>query len=131
MRTGNVSMLVLMLLSQVPATVSADGKIATVVMFGDSTTFCSFNKPGAKLTDYVQAHFTNPKRIQATIINSGRNGDTAQGGYARLQQAVFAHHPDVVTISFGLNDTGSFTPDEYRDWLEKIVQAIRDSSQQA
>lgn len=54
--------------------------------------------------------------------------DTAQGGFGRLQEAVFAHSPTVVTISFGLNDTGLYTPKDYRNWMEKIVQSVQTNS---
>jgi len=98
-----------------------------VVMLGDSTTWCSFNTPGEKLTDHVQAYFTN-RHLPARIVNSGVNGDTAQGGFARLQRAVFSHDPDVVTLSFGLNDTVKLTPVQFREWMEKLVQSIQTNS---
>ena len=39
------------------------------------------------------------------IINSGIGGDTATTGLARLDRDVIAYHPDLVVVSFGLNDT--------------------------
>lgn len=100
----------------------------TVVMLGDSTTQCSLNKPGAKITDYVQAYL-NTEKVQATIINSGKGSDTAKGACTRLAKDVFAHEPSVVTISFGLNDTGKSTPEEYRVSMEQLVQSIRTNTQ--
>ncbi len=38
------------------------------------------------------------------IINSGIGGDSASMGYARLERDVIAYHPDLVVVSFGLND---------------------------
>jgi lysophospholipase L1-like esterase len=99
-----------------------------VVMLGDSTTLCSRNAPGTKLTDYVQSTLTQ-HNLQATVINSGVGGDTVKGGLARLQSAVFAHDPAVVTISFGLNDTGLLTPVEFRECLDQILLSIRKNSQ--
>ena len=96
-----------------------------VVMLGDSTTLCSANKPGFKLTEFVQAHLTKTEHLQVSVVNSGVGGDTAQGGLGRLQLDVFRHNPAVVTISFGLNDTGKLTPEEYRAAIEKIVQSIQ------
>jgi lysophospholipase L1-like esterase len=104
--------------------VQAAGETNVVVMLGDSTTLCSANKPGAKLTDYVRSCLTQ-EHLQVRIVNSGIGGDTAKGGFARLQGAVLAHNPAVVTISFGLNDTGILTPAAHREWLEKIVQSIQ------
>jgi acyl-CoA thioesterase-1 len=106
---------------------SAAENTNVVVMLGDSTTLCRGNEPGAKLTDHVQTYLTQ-KNLQARIVNSGVGGDTAAGGFARLQSAVFVHDPAAVTISFGLNDTGKLTPDEYRGWMEKIVQSIQANS---
>ena len=40
------------------------------------------------------------------IINSGIGGDTATAGLARLDRDVIAYHPDLVVVSFGLNDHG-------------------------
>lgn len=108
-------------------TAHAAGNTNVVVMLGDSTTLCTRNKSGAKLTELVQAYLAQNK-LQAVVVNSGVGSDTARGGYGRLQKSVFAHNPDVVTISFGLNDTGLHTPEEYREWLEKIILAIREKS---
>ena len=105
----------------------ASANTNVVVMLGDSTTLCSRNNPGAKLTDYVQTYLTRD-HLQARIVNAGVGGDTAKGGFARLPSAVLALDPAVVTVSFGLNDTGLLTPDEYREWMEKIVQSIHTNS---
>jgi lysophospholipase L1-like esterase len=107
--------------------VQGAGVTNVVVMLGDSTTLCSRNPPGAKLTDGVQAYLTQ-QHLEARVVNSGVGSDTAKGGFGRLPRAVLAHDPAVVTISFGLNDTGTFTPEEYREWLEKIVQSIQTNS---
>ena len=116
-----------MLVLGVSTSLLAAEKDRVVVMLGDSTTLCSRNEAGAKLTDFVQAQLSRTlKRV--TVVNSGKGSDTASGGYARLQEAVFAHDPAVVTISFGLNDTGLFTPGEYLEWMEKIVQTIKRKS---
>ncbi|MEI7436741.1 MAG: GDSL-type esterase/lipase family protein [bacterium] len=117
----------LLMMSLIAVTVHAAEKTNVVVMLGDSTTLCSANKPGAKLTDFVQAYLTQEK-LPARIVNSGVGGDTAKGGFARLQTAVLDHKPAVVTILFGLNDTGLLTPAEYQEWMEKIVKSIRAKS---
>jgi lysophospholipase L1-like esterase len=96
-----------------------------VVMLGDSTTLCRANKPGSKLTELVQAQLETTHHLPALVINSGVGGDTAKGGLARLQTAVLVHKPDVVTVSFGLNDTGKLTPGEYRAAMEQIVLSLQ------
>ena len=104
----------------------AADKPATVVMLGDSATLSSANKAGSKLTECVQANLNDTLHVAAVIVNSGKGSDTAKGGYERVEKDVIAHNPDVVTISFGLNDTGLLTPDEYREWLDKLVRPIQE-----
>jgi lysophospholipase L1-like esterase len=41
---------------------------------------------------------------EATIVNSGVNGDTTSGAAKRFDEDVLAHNPDLVIIQFGLND---------------------------
>jgi len=101
---------------------------AKVVMFGDSTTKSAYSGPKAKITELVQAYLTQTQHLQVVVVNAGSGGDTVKGGYARLQNAVLDHNPDVVTISFGLNDAGKLTPDEFGEWLEKIILAIQQKS---
>ncbi len=107
--------------------VQASPNTNVVVMLGDSTTLSSRSSPGAKLTDCVQSYLTE-ERLQVKVVNSGAGGDTARGGFGRLQRDVFAHDPAVVTISFGLNDTGYLTPDEFRECMENILQSIQKNS---
>ena len=45
-------------------------------------------------------------RAQINIINSGVSGDNARGGNARFERDVEKYAPDLVVISFGLNDAG-------------------------
>ena len=75
----------------------------TIVAFGDSITagycvrrgFPSFWK--AMLAEkYPDA------RVE--MINSGTSGDTSMDGLARLDWAVLAYEPDLITINFGIND---------------------------
>ena len=113
--------------------VFAEEEATVVVMLGDSTTLCSRSGPGAKLTDRVEAYLTKDRRLPVVVVNSGKGSDTAAGGRRRLQRDVLAHSPDVVTISFGLNDTGrrpserdpTSTPEWFRKELEGIVVEIQ------
>ena len=99
-------------------------KTTTIVMLGDSTTFSSLNRPGTKLTDYVSSNLiTSNKDI--LIINSGKHGDTVTGAYNRLTEDVFLYLPNIVTISFGLNDAMSLSSVEFRNGLERIVKTIQ------
>lgn len=75
----------------------------TIVAFGDSITagyavrrgFPSFWKK------MLQRKYPD-SRIE--MINSGTSGNTTMDGLARMDWAVLAYEPDLVTINFGIND---------------------------
>src|SRR3954467_14674962 len=52
---------------------------------------------------YYLTHFPN---TQIRIFNAGIGGDIAQQMYERLETDVFEKKPTVVTLTFGMNDTG-------------------------
>ena len=106
------------------AVLASAGEPLRVVMLGDSTTLNRRSPAGEKLTDIVQKLLTSEYGLEVTVINSGKGSDTVKGAHARLEKDVFAHDPDLVTISFGLNDSGKLTPDEFRVWLKKVVAVI-------
>ena len=106
----------------------AEDKAFTVVMLGDSTTLCRDSEPGKKLPDVVQAHLREDFKLNVNVVNAGVGSDTIKGGFRRLQRHVFKHAPDLVTISFGLNDTGLLTPEEFDEFLVKTVDAIQTES---
>jgi lysophospholipase L1-like esterase len=69
------------------------------------------------------------------VINAGVPGNTTRDALARLDHDVVAHHPDFVTIYFGINDSavdvwkGALSPrvllEEYKANLTTIVGRIR------
>ena len=52
---------------------------------------------------YYMTHFPG-SRID--VFNAGIGGDVSKQIYERLDDDVFSHHPTVVTLTFGMNDTG-------------------------
>lgn len=44
--------------------------------------------------------------VQVNIVNSGVSGDSAAGGVKRLARDVLRFQPDLVIVSYGLNDCG-------------------------
>lgn len=52
---------------------------------------------------YYLTHFPNTR---INVFNAGIGGDVAQQIYERLDSDVFAHRPTVMTLTFGMNDTG-------------------------
>lgn len=62
-----------------------------------------------------------------TTVNAGVGGDTAVGALERVQADVIDHHPDLVTICFGLNDScdGEVGLDPFEHSLNEIVVRLR------
>lgn len=59
------------------------------------------------------------------MINSGKGYDNATSALERIEKDVLAHRPTIVTISFGLNDTGGRKPDEFKQSLAKMVKTFK------
>ena len=94
-----------------------------LVMFGDSTTEGGMTQAVQKeLNQLISSEQQPPK-----IINAGRGGDYAVAALKRLEEDVLTHKPDIVTISFGLNDTGLRKPDDYQESLEKMIQTLKEA----
>ncbi|WPJ96740.1 SGNH/GDSL hydrolase family protein [Coraliomargarita algicola] len=58
----------------------------------------------------------------ATVINSGRSGDSMAGGLARLERDVLRFDPDIVLIGYGSNDCVKVTPEVFQ---QQVIEAIR------
>lgn len=90
----------------------------TIAFLGDSVTqgcFECWTSEGDRIEtvyDYPSAYSTRLREIlsllypnvQVNIINSGISGGAAPGGLARLERDVLRYCPDLVVVSFGLND---------------------------
>ena len=85
-----------------------------IVFLGDSVTHGCFGATGDPRRDHDRfASYTMkfhkmigmlfPNTV-FNIINSGIGGQTASMGLARFDRDVLAYHPDLVVISFGVND---------------------------
>jgi acyl-CoA thioesterase-1 len=60
------------------------------------------------------------------MINSGISGDTSMDGLARLDWAVLAFEPDLVTINFGINDCAlGLDLEEFEMNFVEMVRRIR------
>ncbi len=93
-------------------------KSITIAFLGDSVTQGCFDvyydRSGRIQTffDYKKAYSTRVRELlnllypeaQINVINSGISGDTARGGANRVERDVLAFNPDLVVISYGLND---------------------------
>lgn len=112
----------------------ADGD--TVCLIGDSITH------GGLYHSYVALFYATrfPDR-KVQLVNCGISGDSAAGGFARLEWDVLVHQPTVATIMMGMNDVnrglyGKDEPDEnnlkrrqealdrHADSMRKMAEAL-------
>ena len=112
----------------------------TIAFLGDSVTQgcfeCYLKNDGHVETvfDYRSAYSTRVREIlnllypqvQVNIINSGISGDNAPNGLSRLERDILPFHPDLVVVSYGLNDStrGLEALDAYRDSISSIVRRL-------
>ena len=93
-------------------------KPVTIAFLGDSITQgcfeCYFDENGVQTVfDAKSAYPARIKEIlntlypsaQINIINSGISGDNAVNGNNRFERDIAPFHPDMVVVSFGLNDS--------------------------
>ena len=94
-----------------------------IVIFGDSVSHGSVNG----YIDYESVYWNRLKKkmnlfrdyIPVNMINASIGGTTARRSLARLERQVLIHEPDLVIISFGLNDVNG-SLEEYIASLEEI-----------
>lgn len=114
----------------------------TIVFLGDSVTQgcfeCYKTGPSSLETvfDYSSAYSTRLREmfsilypnVQINIINSGISGDGVEGGILRLDRDVLSYHPDLVVVSYGLNDAGNGLENlnRYGECLKDIFNRIKD-----
>ena len=95
----------------------------TIVCLGDSVTGVYYHTGGQRaypeMLEIAIAKAAPQTRVK--VINAGVSGHSTSEGLARLEADVFSHHPDVVTISFGLNDMVRVPEDQFRTNLEKLI----------
>lgn len=117
---------------------------ATIVFLGDSVTQgcfeCYMTGPRSLETvfDYPNAYSTRIREMfailypnaQVNIINSGISGDGTAVGLQRLERDVLSYHPDLVVVSYGLNDAacgGMAGLDGYGERLKEIFNRITET----
>jgi lysophospholipase L1-like esterase len=99
---------------------------ATIVCFGDSIT----NGFGVEPEQSFPAILGRILRVR--VINAGLDGDTTEGGLARVESDVLRHQPDVVTVEFGANDyLMGVAEDEARRNIELMLGRIQESGARA
>lgn len=65
------------------------------------------------------------------VINAGISGDTVGKGIKRLEEDVFAHSPDIVTVCFGLNDVCSGDEAYFEEQLNALFDLLEQNLPEA
>ena len=99
----------------------------TIVAFGDSVTHGGL---GAGEISYETVYWNLLKKklnaknsyMPVNVINAGIGGITAERSLYRMERDVFSHSPDLVIVSFGLNDVNG-TLEAYTSSLRAIFEA--------
>ena len=103
-------------------------KPTTIVCIGDSVTGVYYHTGGRRA--YPEMLEIGLKQLfpnsPISVINAGISGQTTQDGLERLERDVLSKNPDLVTISFGLNDMTRIPPEKYRDNLELLINRCRE-----
>ena len=107
-------------------------KPVTVVCLGDSVTGVYYHTGGVRA--YPEMLEVAIKKVDpqanVSVINAGISGNTTQNGLDRLDRDVLAKKPDLVTVTFGLNDMTRFSEEQFRKNLETIVARCREAKSQ-
>ncbi len=89
------------------------------------TVFDSQNAYSTKLRQMLAILYPN---VQINIINSGISGDNAPNGAKRVARDILPYNPDLVVVSYGLNDSGGGEEGiaRYTEALASIFQQLND-----
>lgn len=99
----------------------------TIVCLGDSVTGVYYHTGGLRAYPEMlelALHKLFPG-ASINVINAGISGNTTQNGLDRFEADVLSKNPDLITISFGLNDMARIAPDQFRTNLESLVNRSR------
>ncbi len=99
-------------------------KPVTIVCLGDSVTGVYYHTGGVgaypeMLGVAIQKLYPEAK---ITIVNAGISGQATDAGLARLDKDVLSKKPDLVTVSFGLNDMTRIPLETYKKNLIEITK---------
>ncbi len=100
-----------------------------IVLFGDSITHGAQNG----WMDYENVYWNVLRKklnalcenIPINMINAGISGVSAFSSFKRIERDVLSHHPDLVVVSFGLNDINA-PLESYLTSLKNIFAACKD-----
>ena len=98
----------------------------TIVCLGDSVTGVYYHTGGRRAyPEMLELAIRKAvPQAQVKVINAGISGHTTTEGLARLDRDVLRHKPDLVTISFGLNDMTRVPEEQFVDNLTDARRAV-------
>lgn len=101
----------------------------TIVCLGDSVTGVYYHTGGERaypemLEIAIRKALPESK---VKVINAGISGNTTQNGLDRLDRDVLTKKPDLVTVTFGLNDMTRIPEEQFRKNLETIAARCREA----
>lgn len=103
------------------------GEQTKIVCLGDSVTGLYYHTGG--LRTYTDMLGIAVQRAvpgsNVKMINAGISGNTTADGLGRLEKDVLDHQPDLVTVTFGLNDMGGIPLEQYQTNLKTLINRIR------
>lgn len=108
---------------------SGDG-LKTIVCLGDSVTGVYYHTGGRRAyPEMLEIAIRNVvPSANVKVINAGISGHSTTEGMARLDRDVLKHKPDLVTISFGLNDMTRLSEDQFGKNVETLVARCREAN---
>lgn len=111
-----------------PPVISVSDQPKTIVCLGDSVTGVYYHTGGHRAYPEMLELALKAAHPKATVkvINAGISGNTTRDGLNRLESDVLKHKPDLVTISFGLNDMVRVPIEEYRSNLGQLIDRCRE-----
>lgn len=104
----------------------------TIVCLGDSVTGVYYHTGGRRAyPEMLELAIREAlPQAQVKVINAGISGHSTTEGLARLDRDVLQHKPDLVTISFGLNDMTRVPEEQFVDQLKLLVARCREAHAQ-
>lgn len=112
-----------------PAIINLAERPVTIVCLGDSVTGVYYHTGGYRA--YPEMLEIAIRRAlpssQVKVINAGISGHSTTEALARLDRDVLSKKPDLVTISFGLNDMTRVPEEQFRKNLDALVARCRET----
>ncbi|UUO07818.1 GDSL-type esterase/lipase family protein [Blastopirellula sp. J2-11] len=106
----------------------ADGELTKIVCFGDSITGVYYHSGSKRawcdmLGIALKIAYPN---ADLQMINAGRSGHTTVNALARIDRDVIAKQPQLVIVSFGMNDVARVPLEDYQRNMREIIRRCQD-----